>query len=185
MFNSYTSIFTTQMSKVDEGEECFLRLEAYFHKGLRNYWPLILESLKDISKHVSTTFRTEVYEDFNVVLFHEEELENFLHASIHFSKIRGLQLIDSIVDKVLESSEFVEVYLSVKDDALFQKIGENTYIEGVNVRVLKYGEKGLYTLSYRLFKQNKGICLIRRLLSKASRKRMFEEFKRVFRLKGK
>ncbi|MBO3770036.1 MAG: hypothetical protein QXS51_06425 [Thermoproteota archaeon] len=173
------------MSKTDKGEEYFLRLEAYFPKGLRNYWSLILESLRELSRHVSTAFRTEVYEDFNVVLFHEEELENFLHASIHFSKIREIELIDSIVDKVLESSEFVEVYLSVKDDALFQKIGENIYVEGINVRILKYGEKGLCTLSYRLFKQNKGICLIHRILSKASRKRVFEEFKRILRFKGK
>ncbi|MEM1557531.1 MAG: hypothetical protein QXR44_03095 [Thermoproteota archaeon] len=173
------------MGKVDNDDECFLRLEAYFPKGLRNYWPLVLESLKELSKHVSTAFRTEIYEDFNVVLFYEEELENFLHASIHFSKIRRLQMIDSIIDKVLEVSDFVEVYLSVKDDALLQSIGKSIYLEGINVRILKYGEKGLYTLSYRLFKQNRGIRLMQRILSRASRKRVLEEFKRVFGLKRK
>ncbi|MDW8033440.1 MAG: hypothetical protein RMI79_00585 [Nitrososphaerota archaeon] len=173
------------MNKVDEEEGYFLRLEAYFPKHLRNYWPLVLESLKEVSKHVSTTFRTEVYEDFDVVLFHEEELENLIHASIHFSKIRGLQIIDSIVDNVLKVSELVEVYLSIKKDALLQSVSESIYIDGINVRILKYGEKGLYTLSYRLFKQNKGVRVIQKIISKASGKNMLEGVRRMFRLKRK
>lgn len=163
-----------------EEKEYFLRLETYFPKGLKNYRPFLSESLRELSKHVSTSFNTEVYEDFSMTLFHEEELEDFLHSSIHFSKIRSLDFVDDIVDKVLEISEFVEAYLSVKGDAtLLQITGENIYVEGVNVRVLKYGDKGVYTLSYRLFKQNRGLRLAGRVLSKASERGLFEGLKRI------
>ncbi|MBO3839582.1 MAG: hypothetical protein QXN75_06040 [Thermoproteota archaeon] len=163
-----------------EEKEYFLRLETYFPKGLKNYRPFLSESLRELSKHVSTSFNTEVYEDFSMTLFHEEELEGFLHSSIHFSKIRSLDFVDDIVDKVLEISEFVEAYLSVKGDTMpLQIIGENIYVEGVNVRVLKYGDKGIYTLSYRLFKQNKGLRLARRILSKTSRRGIFKGLKHV------
>ncbi|MBO3800453.1 MAG: hypothetical protein FGF52_05305 [Candidatus Brockarchaeota archaeon] len=163
-----------------EEKEYFLRLETYFPKGLKNYWLLLSESMRALSKHVSTSFNMEVYEDFNVSLFHEEELEDFLHSSIHFSKIKSPTVIDDIVDKVLEISEFVEAYISVKGDAMpLQIIGENIYVEGVNVRVLKYGDKGIYTLSYRLFKQNKGLRLARRILSKTSRRGIFKGLKNV------
>jgi len=182
MFNSHKAFVMIRMSEVGEGKEYFLRLEAYFHKGLRNYWPILSELFKEVSKHVYTVFNTEVYEDFNMVLFHEEELESFIHASIHFSRIRKLPMVDSIVDKVLEISEFVEAYLSIKNDALLKNMDENIYVEGVNVRILKYGDKGFYTLSFRLFKQNRGIRLVQKIFYKTSKRKVIGRFKRVFRL---
>jgi len=165
-------------------KEYFLRLETYFPKGLKNYWLILSKSLEELSKHVSTSFNTEVYEDFNMTLFHEEELEDFLHSSIHFSKIRSPAIVDDIVDKVLEISEFVEVYLSVKGNATsLQIIGENIYVEGVNIRVLKYGDKDIYTFSYRLFKQNRGLRLSEKILSKAFGRGPFERLKHGLRLK--
>jgi hypothetical protein len=165
-------------------KEYFLRLETYFPKGLKNYWLILSKSLEELSKHVSTSFNTEVYEDFNMTLFHEEELEDFLHSSIHFSKIRSPAIVDDIVDKVLEISEFVEVYLSVKGNVTsLQIIGENIYVEGVNIRVLKYGDKDIYTFSYRLFKQNRGLRLSEKILSKASGRGPFERLKHGLRLK--
>jgi len=172
-----------QMNSTGKHEEYFLRLEAYFPKDLKNYWSILLERFKELSEHVSKNFKTEVYKDFNMVLFHEEELENFLHASVHFSKIRELSLVDSIVDKVLEISEFIEVYLSVKDNAVLKNTGENIYLNGINVRILRYGDKGFYTISYRLFKQNKGVRLIQRLFSKLSKRSMSEGFRCLFRLR--
>lgn len=171
------------MAGAPEEKEYFLRLETYFPKGLKNYRLLLSESLKRLSKHVSTSFNTEVYEDFNMTFFHEEELEGFLHSSIHFSKIRSLDVVDNIVDKVLEISEVVEAYLSIKGDATLQITGENIYVEGVNVRVLRYGDKGVYTLSYRLFKQNRGLRLAGRILSKASGRGFFEGLRRVLKFK--
>lgn len=156
------------MANVPEDPEYFLRIEAYFQKGLSGHWPLIVDSLDKLSKHVSTSFHTEVYEDFNLTLFHEEELEKFLHVSLHFSKLRDPSMIDSIVDEVLELSELVEAYLTVKDYAgLFQRLGENIYVEGIGIRVLTYPDKRVATIAYRLFKPNKGMHLVERLFSKS------------------
>ncbi len=167
-----------------EEKEYFLRLETYFPKGLKNYWLLLSKSLEELSTHVSTGFNTEVYEDFNMTLFHEEELEDFLHSSIHFSRIRSPTVVDDIIDKVLEISELVEAYVSVKGNATpLQITGENIYVEGVNIRVLKYGDKGVYTFSYRLFKQNRGLRLAEKILSKASGRGLFKGLKRALRLK--
>lgn len=160
------------MPNVTGGAEYFLRIEAYFQKGLHSHWPLIVNSLTKLSKHVSTSFRTEVYEDFNLTLFHEEELEKFLHMSLHFSRLRDPAMVDSVVDKVLELSELVEAYLTIKDDAgFFQMHGENFYVEGIGIRVLTYPDKGVTTIAYRLFKPNKGMRLVERLFSKSFRER--------------
>jgi|YelNatPaOPRAMG01_1025707.scaffolds.fasta_scaffold06913_6 hypothetical protein len=159
------------MASVSGGMEYFLRVEAYFQKGLRSHWSLIVDSLTKLSKHVSTSFRTEIYEDFRLTLFHEEELEKFLHMSLHFSGLRDISMVDSIVDEVLELSELVEAYLTIKDDGLFQRLGENFYVEGVGVRVLTYPDKGVATIAYRLFKPNKGMRLVERLFSRSSKRR--------------
>jgi len=106
-----------------------------------------------------------------LTLFHEEELEKFLHMSLHFSGLRDISMVDSIVDEVLELSELVEAYLTIKDDGLFQRLGENFYVEGVGVRVLTYPDKGVATIAYRLFKPNKGMRLVERLFSRSSKRR--------------
>jgi hypothetical protein len=160
------------MASIAIGTEYFLRVEAYFQKDRRSYWPLIVNSLTRLSKHVSTRFRTEVYEDFSLTLFHEEELEEFLHLSLHFSRLRDLSMVDDVIDEVLELSELVEAYLTIKDDiGLFQRIGENVYIEGVAIRVLTYLDKGVVTVAYRLLKPNKGMHLAEKLFSKAFKRR--------------
>lgn len=160
------------MANVPGGTEYFLRVEAYFRKGLHPHWPLIVDSLTKLSKHVSTSFRTEVYEDFSLTLFHEEELEKFFHMSLHFSRLRDISIVDSVVDEVLDLSELVEAYLTIKDDAgLFQRLGENFYIEGIGVRVLTYPDKGVATIAYRLFKPNKGMRLVERMFSKQFKER--------------
>jgi hypothetical protein len=169
------------MFNPDERREYFLRLEVYIPKNLRNYWPLLLDSLKDIAKCVSTGFGVGVYEGFQANLFHEEELKDFIHASIHFSKLRSLSTVDEVIEKVLGLSEFVEVYLSVKGDGeVLQKVGEKVYIQGISIRVLKYPEKGVCTLVYRLFKQNKGMRLATRVFSRASRNSTLDRIKRFF-----
>ena len=155
------------MTNPPENQEYFLRVEAYFQKWLSGYWPLTVEALKKLSKHVSTRFQTEVYEDFSLTLFHEEELEKHVHASLHFSNLREALMVDRIVDTVLELCEFVEAYLTVKGNMKgFQELGGNIYFEGVGVRVLTYPDKGVATFSYRLFKPNKGMNLASRILSK-------------------
>ncbi|MEM2940400.1 MAG: hypothetical protein QW304_02490 [Thermoproteota archaeon] len=163
------------MADVPEGTEYFLRVETYFQKGLRSHWPLIVDSLTKLSKHVSTSFRTEIYEDFRLTLFHEEEIEKFLHMSLHFSGVRDISMVDRIVDEVLELSELVEAYLTIKDDGLFQRLDETFYVEGVGVRVLTYPDKGVATIAYRLFKPNKGMHLVERLFKSSKRRKTVSE----------
>ncbi len=165
--------------------EYFLRIEAYFQKGFSRYWPLLVDSLSKLSKHVSTSFHTEFYEDFSLTLFHEEELEKFLHVSLHFSSLRDPSMVDSIADNILELSEFVEAYLTVKGDIKsFQRLSENFYVEGVGIRVLTYPDKGVATVSYRLFKPNKGMNLASRILSEtiSKNKTVRERFRSLLRL---
>lgn len=173
------------MVNLPENQEYFLRIEAYFQKGFSKYWPLIVGSLSKISKHVSTSFHTEFYEEFSLTLFHEEELEKFLHASLHFSSLRDPSTVDSIVDSVLELTEFIEAYLTVKGDIRpFQGLGENFYVEGVGVRVLTYPDKGVATFSYRLFKPNRRMNLASRIFAQTvSRNRtVLERLRGVLRL---
>jgi len=164
------------MTSPPEKQEYFMRVEAYFQKQ-GGYWPLLAESLKKVSRHVSTRLRTEVYEDFSVTLFHEEELEKTLHASLHFSGLKSPLIADRIVDSILELCEHVETYLTVKGSVeQFQGLGESLYVEGVGVRVSTYPEKGVATFSYRLFKPNRGINLASKILSKTvGRGRAFSE----------
>lgn len=166
--------------------EYFLRLEVYFKKGFSGYWPLIVDSLAKLSRHISTSHHTEVYEDFNLTLFHEEELEEFLHASLHFSKLSGPSVVDSIVDEVLETSEFVEAYLTIKGNVeSLQKLGREVYVEGISIRVLTYPDKGIATMAYRLLKPNRGVHPAKRVLSKATmaEKGLFEGLRRLLSFK--
>lgn len=158
-------------------KEYFLRVEAYFQKGFSGYRLLLVESLKRLSKHVSTRFNTEVYEDFSLTFFHEEELEKSIHASLHFSGLGDPQMVDGVVDGVLDLSEFMEAYLTVKGDVeQFQGLSGNIYVKGVGVRVLTYPDKGVTTFSYRLFKPNRGMGLASRVLSKTvGRNRTFSD----------
>ncbi|MEM2930058.1 MAG: hypothetical protein QW797_04290 [Thermoproteota archaeon] len=159
------------MINLPEDQECFLRVEAYFQKGFSGYWPLLVESLKKFSKHVSTRFHTEVYEDFSMTLFHEEKLEETLHVSLHFSGLRDPVMADNIVDSILELCEFVEAYLTAKGNIEpFQALGESFYVEGIGVRVLTYPDKRVTTLSYRLLKPNRGMKLASRIFLKTAGK---------------
>ncbi|MEM3026735.1 MAG: hypothetical protein QXU11_04900 [Thermoproteota archaeon] len=164
------------MTSPPETQEYFIRVEAYFEKP-GGYWPLLVESLKNISKHVSTRFRTEVYEDFSLTLFHEEKLEKTLHASLHFSGLRNPSMADRIVDSILELCEHVEAYLTVRGSIeQFRGLGENFFIDGVGVRVSTYPDKGVATFSYRLFKPNRGMNMASRILSiKTGRSKTFSE----------
>ncbi|MCX8183668.1 MAG: hypothetical protein N3F08_04555 [Crenarchaeota archaeon] len=155
------------MTSPPEKQEYFMRVEAYFQKEPGGYLPLLVEALKKISKHVSTRFRTEVYEDFSMTLFHEEELNKTLHASLHFSGLRNPLMADNIVDSILELCEYVEAYLTVRGSIeQFQGLGENFFIDGVGVRVSTYPDKGVATFSYRLFKPNRGMNMVSRILSR-------------------
>ena len=144
-----------------------MRVEAYFEKKQGGYWQFLIEALKKTSKHVSTRLRTEVYEDFSMMLFHEEELEKTLHASLHFTGLRSPLIADSIVNTILELCDYVEVYFTVRGSIeRFQGMGENFYVEGVGVRVSTYPDKGVATFSYRLFKPNRGVNLASKILSR-------------------
>lgn len=164
------------MTSPPEKQEYFMRVEAYFEKP-GGYWPLLVESLKKVSRHVSTRLRTEVYEDFSLTLFHEEELGKTLHASLHFSGLRNPLMADRIVDSILELCEHVEAYVTVRGSIeQFQGLGENFFIEGIGVRVSTYPDKGVATFSYRLFKPNRGMNMVSRILSrKTGRSRTVSE----------
>ncbi len=154
------------MTSPAEKQKYFMRVEAYFRNEPGGYLPVLVESLKNISKHVSTRFRTEVYEDFSMTLFHEEELEKTLHASLHFSGFRNPLTADRIVDSILELCEHVEAYFTVRGSIeQFQGLGENFFIDGVGVRVSTYPDKGVVTFSYRLFKPNREMNMVSRILS--------------------
>ncbi|MGQ9479226.1 MAG: hypothetical protein ACUVQ0_04280 [Thermoproteota archaeon] len=161
--------------------ELFLRLEAYVSKMLESskYWSTLVASLGKLSRRISTAHGVEEYEDFKLMLFHEEALSDFLHFSLHFSRLRSPDIVDKVVDKVVELSEFVDVYLTIRGN-MPRDLGDNVSVEGVSVRVSKLSDKDVSTIAYRLFRQNTGMRISSRILSKTKGKRGIRGFLKSF-----